>query len=150
MRVSVSFVAALVLTATASLAAAPADVIRSRVTGYRALGAAMKMLTEGVRQGDGASPRLMQAAREIVAASKAQYRWFPKGSGPQSGGRTAARKEIWDNPTDFRTAQDSFARQASAVESAVAAGNVAVLRGEIRKLGGACKACHDQFRLSDD
>ncbi|WP_234151880.1 c-type cytochrome [Sphingobium sufflavum] len=141
---------ALICAATASLAAVPADSVRSRVAGYRALGAAMKGLTEGVRQGDAGSPRLQAAARDIVAASKAQYRWFPQGSGPQPGVKTAARAEIWGNAPAFRTAQDNFARQATAVERAVAAGDASALRGEIRKLGGACKACHDQFRTSDD
>jgi cytochrome c556 len=138
------------MAAAAAAVAAPADVVRSRVAGYRSLGAAFKVANDTIRSGEVRSPRLRQAAARISAAARQQYRWFPAGSGPQARIKTAARPEIWMRASEFRAAQDAFARQAAAFERAVKVGSAATLRTEIRKLGGKCKACHDRFRLADD
>ena len=138
------------ITSATSLAAAPADQIRSRIAGYRALGAAFKSANDAIRSGDFRSARVQQAAGQIVVASRNQYQWFPAGSGPQSRIKTAARTEIWTSGNEFRAAQDAFARQASAFERAVKSGTDTVIRAEARKLGAQCKACHDKFRVPDD
>ncbi|MFA7601579.1 MAG: cytochrome c [Novosphingobium sp.] len=140
----------LIAVAGAAIAAAPADTVRSRIAGYRALGAAFKSANDTVRSGDVRSPRLQQAAAQISAAARRQYQWFPAGSGPQAQVKTAARPEIWTRAAQFRSAQDGFARQAVAFERTVRGGNAAAIRTEARKLGGQCKACHDQFRVPHD
>jgi cytochrome c556 len=146
-----SWAAALFLIAGAgAAAAAPADTIRSRIAGYRALGAAFKAANDTVRSGDVRSPRLRQAAMQINTAARRQYQWFPAGSGPQARVKIAAKAEIWARAADFRSAQDGFARQAGIFERAVKGGDAATIRTEARKLGGRCKACHDQFRVPND
>jgi cytochrome c556 len=141
---------ALLMAAAATVAAAPGDVIRDRVAGYRALGAAFKTTNDTVRAGEVRSVRLHQAASQISAAARNQYQWFPKGTGLQPRTKTAARPEIWSRAREFRAAQDAFARQAGAFERIVASGNEAAIRSSARQLGATCKACHDKFRLSDD
>jgi cytochrome c556 len=150
MRRSFWIAPVLLLGAAAAVAATPADTIRGRVAGYRALGAAFKTTNDTVRAGDLASPRLRQAAAQISAAARNQYAWYPAGSGPQSRQRTAAKAEIWTRGREFRAAQDAFARQATAFERIVAGGNAAAIRSGARQLGASCKGCHDTFRVSDD
>lgn len=144
----------LALAATAAglspLAAAPADPIRIRIAGYRELGAAFKALSDALRRGDAPPQALVQPARRIRDASRRQYGWFPRGSGPAQGIKTAARPEIWSQPAKFKSAQDAFAAQAQALERAAATGNPGMVRSEMRKLGAACKGCHDSFRVEAD
>lgn len=134
----------------APVLAAPADLVRSRVEGYKELGAAFKAANDAIRSGSPTPAVLRKSAAAIVAASKRQYQWFPIGSRPQSGVKTHAKQEIWSDSKTFRDRQDAFARQAAAFQKAASSGDVSVLRSEARKLGASCKACHDQFRVEDD
>jgi cytochrome c556 len=136
-----------ILACSVPVLAAASDTIRSRIASYRELGAAFKGANDALR-GEPQIVLLQQSARQISNASKQQYGWFPAGSG--TGAKTAAKPEIWSNSAGFRTAQDNFARQAEVFRKAVASGNAAVMRVEVKKLGAACKGCHDQFRNKDD
>jgi cytochrome c556 len=129
--------------------ASVSDMIRARIDGYRELGAAFKNANDGLR-GEPQTVLLQQAARQIRNTSRQQYSWFPAGSGPQAGVKTAAKPAIWSSPAKFKAAQDSFAKQADAFQLAVRGGNADVMRAEAKKLGGTCKACHDQFRTAKD
>lgn len=131
----------------APLLAAPADQVRTRVDGYRELGAAFKAVNDGLR---GPSPQtllIQMSARQIRNAATQQYNWYPAGSGSQPGVKTAAKPEIWAQGARFRQLQDGFAAQATAFQRAAAGGDAAAMRTAARSLGGACKACHDQFRV---
>jgi cytochrome c556 len=133
----------------APLLAAPADQVRARIDGYRELGAAYKNVNDGLR-GDVQTVLIQQSARQIRNASRAQYSWFPAGTGPQAGVKTAAKPEIWARSAQFKAAQDAFAKQADVFQRTAASGNAAAIRAEARKLGATCKGCHDTFRVPKD
>lgn len=139
-----------ILVAASAVWASPASDIKVRVAGYRALGAAFKQANESIRPGEGNVKSMRSASQSILRASKAQYSWYPAGSGPSSGAKTAALPRIWKNAAEFRVAQDAFGREALNFDRAVASGDEAVMRAQARKLGAKCKACHDSFRQSDD
>ena len=144
----------LIFAALATLAvpalATPADMIAVRVAGFKGVGRAFKQVNDGLRGGS-LSPQVGQGSAAVLArAVKAQYTWFPAGSGPQSGVKTAAKSAIWSRAADFRRAQDAFAGQVFAFQRAAATGNADVIRVEARKLGATCKQCHDTFREADD
>lgn len=128
------------------LASSPSDTVRTRIAAYRELGAAFKGANDSLR-GEVQTVVLQQYARQIRNASRAQYGWFPAGTGAQAGVRTSAKAEIWSRPAEFKAAQDAFASQADAFQRAAASGNAATLRAEARKLGGTCKGCHDSFKV---
>jgi len=134
----------------APLLAAPADAIRARIASYRELGAAFKAVNDGLRGSEIQSVLIGQYARQIRNASRAQYQLFPAGTGPQAGVKTHAKPEIWTRPAEFRAAQDAFVKAADSFQAAVNKGNPAAIRTEARKLGGACKGCHDTFRTPVD
>lgn len=145
-----SWIPALALMAAASpLLAAPADAIRSRIASFRELGAAYKAVNDSLRGGEVQTVLLAQSARQVRNAARGQYGWFPAGSGPQAGVKTAAKPEIWANPAKFKAAQDSFAAAADQFQKVVAGGDAAAIRTQARKLGAACKGCHDSFRTED-
>ena len=132
--------------AAAPLLARPADQIRVRTAGYKDMGAAFKSVLDGLRSRNLPPAVAQQAATRISNAARNQYGWFPAGSGPQPGVKTAAKPEIWTRAGDFRRAQDTLAAQAMHFQAAVASGDAARIRTEALKLGGACKQCHDTFR----
>jgi len=147
-RASMNMVAiAAAVLASTSVLATPADDVRIRVAGLRELGAAFKNVNDGLRGGDIQTIMIQQAARQIVNASRAMPNWFPAGSGPQSGVRTAAKPDIWLRPAQFQTARAAFANEAVAFQRAAGSNNVDVIRAAARRLGGTCKSCHDSFRV---
>ncbi|MET1755850.1 cytochrome c [Novosphingobium sp. RD2P27] len=139
--------AALTLAGVAApLLAAPADAVRARIAGYKHLGAAFKAVNDGLRRPSPDKAELLGAARTIRQSAAQQYKWFPRGSGPQAGVKTAAKAAIWTDPVKFKQAQDAFAAKAVALERAVASGDAGAIRSASRSLGATCKGCHDQFR----
>ncbi|MCB2076271.1 MAG: cytochrome c [Novosphingobium sp.] len=150
MRLVFTTITVFIATAAVALAASPTAETRTRIAGYRALGAAFKSANDLIRRRDHTSPKLREAAATIVSSAKSQYRWYPSSSGPKSGLKTAAKAEIWSNPGEFRKLQDRFLTQAQAFQAATASNDPARIRTEVRKLGASCKACHDRFRNSDD
>lgn len=129
------------------LLAAPADTIKARQAGFKELGAAFKAANDGLRAANVAA--IQAAAPKIVAASRAQYNWFPRGTGPSAGVKTGALPVIWTQAADFRAKQDAFAAAAASYQRAAATGNTDAITAEARKLGGTCKACHDTYRSKD-
>ena len=135
--------------ATRAPAMVPADVIRTRQAGLKEMGTAFKNAMDGLRSSEPQMILIQQSARTIKNNSVALRGWFPAGSGPQPGLKTAAKPEIWTKPAEFRAAQDQLARAADAFQTATASGNVDAIRAAARTLGGSCKNCHDQFRVPD-
>jgi len=133
---------------SAPVLAGAADKVRVRIAGFRQLGAAYKGVSDGLRSNDLA--RVRAASGQIGGASRTIYSWFPRGSGPQPGVKTAARAEIWSSAGDFRDAADAFARQAQAFQRVTAGGDLNAIKAESRKLGATCKGCHDSFRAASD
>jgi cytochrome c556 len=128
---------------------APADAIRAREAGFKEMGAAFKNVMDGMR----GEPQLIvvqQSARMIKAHSQNIYRWFPAGSGPRPGVKTAAKAEIWSKPAEFRVATDNLAKAANTLMTAAASRNTDAIRASLRPLGAACKGCHDPFRVPEE
>lgn len=129
------------------LLAAPADTIRTRVAGLRELGAAFKAVNDGLRSSEPQTILLQQSARQIRNAANAMPGWFPRGSGPETKLKTAAKPEIWTQAPRFQAAQNAFVAKSGEFQAAVASGNVATMRAKARELGATCKGCHDSFRV---
>jgi cytochrome c556 len=128
------------------LLAAPADQVRTRIAGLRELGAAFKGVNDGLRSPEPQTILIQQSARQIRNAANAMPGWFPAGSGPQPGIKTAAKPEIWTQSAQFRTAMNAFVAQAAVFQTVTNRGNVDAIKAEARKLGGTCKGCHDNFK----
>ncbi|MFD1794358.1 cytochrome c [Paracoccus aurantiacus] len=70
---------------------------------------------------------------------------FIEGTSPDDGVETEALPAIWENSEDFAT---KFAglQEAATGAGAAAGGGQEALGPLLQKLGGACKACHDDYR----
>ena len=137
--------AALALT-TCPLFAAPADDVRTRIAEFRELGASFKTVNDALRYPEPQTVLIQMASRQIFNASKALPGWFPKGSGPESGGKTKAKPEIWIQAAKFKSAQNAFAAQALQFQRTAQMGSLPAIKAQARKLGQTCKGCHDTFR----
>jgi cytochrome c556 len=138
-----------VLLAIGTASAAPVDTIRTRIAGYRELGAAFKGINDGLR-GEPQVVLIQQSTRQVRNAARQQYGWFPAGTGPHPGVKSAAKPEIWTRPAQFKAAQDALTREAEAMQRVAAGGDAAAMRTQAKKLGATCKSCHDQFRNKVD
>ncbi len=138
------------LIALATIAAAPpanpADQITTRVAGLRELGAAMKAVRDSIAPPEVQTILVQQAARQIVNAAGQMPGWFPAGSGPAPGLKTAAKAEIWAQPEKFAAARDTFVAEAAKFQMIAKTGDAAAIRAEVPKLGATCGGCHDTFR----
>lgn len=144
---------AVALAATCALAvplfAAPNNIVATRIAGFREVGAAFKNINDELRSSTPQTYVVQISARQIRDYARQHYGWFPAGSGPKPGVKTAARPEIWSQPAAFKAAQDGFARQANAFATAATSGDVAKMRAQAKALGQTCSACHRSFRIEE-
>jgi cytochrome c556 len=80
-------------------------------------------------------------ATTILETLKEAHGLFPEGSG---GGDSRAKAEIWSDRAGFDEAMKNA--QAAAVAMAGVTEEAAYVPA-MKALGGACKACHDKYRL---
>jgi cytochrome c556 len=71
---------------------------------------------------------------------------FPEGSGD---GKTGALPAIWEKPAEFKIVLNKFVVAANEMAEAADSGEMSAIGPAIKKLGGSCKGCHDNFRASD-
>jgi cytochrome c556 len=138
--------AAALAVAASPLGAAPLDMVKARVAGFRDIGTAYKIINDELR---GKNPDMMLvrlSGRELAKLSREIEHWFPQGSGPQPGVKTLALPTIWTQRTKFNAARVTFVNQAAALQKAIDGTDVAAMKVEARKLGATCKGCHDQFK----
>jgi cytochrome c556 len=72
---------------------------------------------------------------------------FPEGSTSDS---SRAKAEIWQNWQDFLKAATSLRTEADQLAQTVANGEAEAADAQLKKVFGACKGCHDQFRKPEE
>ena len=127
----------------------PADVIKARIASFKEIGGGLKGIFDQLRAPEPQIALIKQSVKPITAGATGIYKWFPAGSGPESGLKTAAKPEIWTQAAKFKMAQDAFAAQAKALTAAVDGGKLDLIKAEAIKMGGTCKGCHENFRVSE-
>ena len=144
--------AALLVVGYAASAATPqiAAAVNARKASFKEIGGAFKAVNDEIKSGAPDFNSVRPAARELATRSAQVIKYFPNGSGPQSGLKTRAKAEIWAQQAAFIKIQRDMVAAANALNTAAAAGNVAALTQARNALGGTCKACHDRFRMPDE
>lgn len=132
---------------TIAYAAKPADVISARQGFYKQIGKSTKALFDEQRASTPSLDTIRQNAAIIAKLAPQVPRWFPKGTGPEAGVKTDALPAIWEKPAEFRKAAADFATAANGLSIAAKGTDMAAITAATRALGGACKGCHDQFKV---
>ena len=139
------------LAATTAWAASPAitTAVSARRANFKEIGGAFKSVNDEIKSGSPDFNAVRPLARDIAARSAQLSKYFPRGSGPESGAKTRAKAAIWSDYATFSKLQADMVASANALNAAAQRGDTAGLASARTTLGGACKACHDRFRETD-
>jgi len=147
--VAIAGVAAALAAGGAFAAQTAAQTIGARQAGYKQMGAAFKTINDQLRASAPDTAAIAAAAQRIGEISKAQYGWFPKGSGPEAGVKTRAKPDIWSDPSGFAAAQKALEVEAAKMQRLATAKDVAGVKAQVKALGGACASCHKAYRAEE-
>ncbi len=64
-------------------------------------------------------------------------------------GTTRAKPEIWDNMADFEAKMTDLQAATEALDDAAESGDKEQIAEAFAATGGACKACHDEYKSKD-
>jgi cytochrome c556 len=126
------------------------EAIDARQHNLKDLGGAFKAVRDQLRKSDPDMTQVQQAAEQIQQLAADMNKWFPKGSGPSEDVETDAKAEIWNDPKGFATVLTKFQTEAPKLLTFAKAGDAAGLRKQVTAVGGACKGCHDTYRVPQD
>lgn len=129
--------------------AAAIDTIKVRQQGLKDMGDAFKAIRDEL-QGGRDLAKIKQAAATMNKVANSMATWFPAGTGPEAGVKTAAKPEIWQDNATFHAARERLVEEVGKFSNAANAGDLAAIGAGVRGLGGACRNCHDKFRVKED
>lgn len=91
--------------------------------------------------------KMLALAEDFAAiASVDVARAFGPGS---DKGTTRAKPEIWENTDDFLEKYAALQNASKGLLAAAQSGDRGAIGGAIKETGGACKACHDEYKAKD-
>lgn len=125
-------------------------IIEARQGQYKKLGKAFKTISDQLRSGSPDMSIIESATASVPEITKGIETWFPAGSGPESGIKTAALPAIWEKPAEFTKAVGNFKAASMALVAAGKTGDATAITAAFRGTGGTCKGCHDNFKSKDD
>lgn len=135
-------------TSGASTAAAPPE-IKERHDNFEEIGDAFKAV-RGELEKDAPDFALITAkATDINARAQRIDGLFPAGTSTEDGFKTEALPAIWQKPEEFKAASQKLVDESAKLASLAGGGDKAAVGTQAMAMGGACKGCHDQFRLDD-
>lgn len=149
MRITLAFLAALAcgpaIAAPPPAIEKPEMAIAYRQSVYRMIRwnfAPMGDMVRGKRAWDGAA--FAQHASRVAWLAQQLEEGYPVGS--DRGAITDAKPEIWANWDDFSSKLGNLKRESQALAATAAKGDRAAMEAGFGKLGGTCKACHDEYK----
>jgi cytochrome c556 len=148
--VTIGLTAIIVAVGATSPAATPAQIIKSRKEGLKAIGDAMKTIKDQLIADKPDAGAIKAAGAKVSSASSNFDTWFPKGTGPETGVETDAKPEIWAHPEDFTEKTRAFQAETAKLVAMTDAGKLNGLRDEARKVGKTCAACHNSYRVKKE
>lgn len=128
----------------------PAAVIKERRDNFEAIGKAFKAV-RGELEKDAPDFTLIAAsATDINTRAMKIEGHFPAGTSVDDGIKTEALPAIWEKPAEFSAAAKKLVDESAKLTELAAGGDKAAVGAQAMTMGGACKGCHDKFRLDDE
>jgi len=149
---SLSFAALLAAGGLVLVAAVdPHVAIPARQMGMKQIGRTFKGINDQLHASAPDAQALKLGSAQLAQLATQVPSWFPAGSGPDQGVKTAAKADIWTNQADFKAKAAALATATRALaDGAAHSSDPAVLTPLVHQVGGACKACHDAYKVHDD
>ncbi|MCL9999298.1 MAG: cytochrome c [Erythrobacter sp.] len=137
-------------TAAAKPAGEVPPIIKEREENFEAIGAAFKAI-RGQLDADAPDFALIAAkATDINTRAQAIPNHFPASTSTADGFKTEALPAIWEKPEEFKAAAQKLVDESAKLVSLAPGGDKAAVAAQAMAMGGACKGCHDKFRLDDE
>lgn len=132
--------------AGAAMAAVDAkQAIPQRQAHMKEMGRLSKAINDGLRAGSQGATFKGEANR-LAALAAGLPKWFPAGTGPETGVKTAAKPDIWAKRADFSTKALALAVATRGLAGAARGGDQSAFEQQVRQVGEACKACHTVYK----
>ena len=138
---------AVMLAGSAAAQVKTEDAIKWRQSAYSTMGWSMSRIKANV-DGQFNKDDVIKAANVLQAiANSGMGVLYPAGSDHGKGwDETRVKPEFFSNPEGVKKVAMDFNREANELAKVAAGGDVAAVKAQFQKLGGTCKACHDDFR----
>lgn len=124
--------------------------IEARQKNLKDLGAAMKTTGDQLKSGEPALDQIRPAVQTIKTHAADLASWFPEGTGPEAGIKTEALAKIWEDPAGFQAAHQRLVNEAGKLSDVATGEDLSAIGAQVGAVGGACKNCHDTFRLKKE
>lgn len=121
--------------------------VTERQEGFKALGAAFKVINDQLKTNAPDMAAIVPAAERMNELAGQIPGWFPAGTGPDDGVKTDALATVWSDPAEFSAAQIRLAEATTRLQELAVAGDAAGLREQVKMVGASCGGCHDNFRV---
>ncbi len=124
--------------------AKPEDAIKYRKSALSVMGThfgRVAAMANGRMPFDAAAAASNAATAEMM--SKLPFAAFVDGS---DKGDTKAKPEIWSQHAKFNAAAEKMQGEMTKLAMVAKGGNLDAIKTQVGATGGACKACHDDFR----
>ena len=132
--------------------AAPVDVaavLKEREDNFEEIGDAFKAVRGELEKGAPDFTLIAAMANDINARAAKIEGHFPVGTSVDDGVKTEALATIWEKPEEFKAASQKLIDESAKLAALAAEGDKAAVGAQAMAMGGACKGCHDKFRLDD-
>ena len=126
-----------------------AQAAAAREAHFKEQGRAFKAVLDELKKDAPDKAVIATSAGKLKDLSAQLPTWFPKGSGPEAAPKTESKPEIWSDPAGFASVAANFKTEAAKLDAVAQAGDLSAIKVQVRAVGGACKACHDKYRLAE-
>ncbi|HEY8614641.1 cytochrome c [Phenylobacterium sp.] len=122
----------------------------ARHDNFERMGAAFKRLNDELRKGSPDKAVVAQSAGQLKTLAGQMPTWFPRGSGQEARPKSEAKANIWTDAAGFNAASSNLQVQVAKLQQLAAAGDIEGVKAQVRPTGGACKGCHDKYRVQKE
>jgi cytochrome c556 len=124
-------------------------VLKEREENFEAIGDAFKAVRGELEKDTPDFALIAAKATDINARAMKIEGHFPVGTSTADGFKTEALPAIWEKPEEFKAAAQKLVDESAKLITIAAEGDKAAVGAQAMAMGGACKGCHDNFRLDD-
>jgi cytochrome c556 len=124
----------------------PEDAFHAREAAMKLNGRSASAINKFLRDSTGTLADVQAAAAALKAEApdlETFLALFPEGSAVEG---SDAKPEIWTNWDDFQAKSQAFVDGVAALDTAAAGGDSAAIATAFQQMGGACTACHQDYR----
>lgn len=124
----------------------PAE-IAERQQNFKAIADSFKTIRGQLELGTPDYAAIAAQAGEINNRAQQIENLFPAGTSTADGHDTEALPAIWEKPEEFAAARQKLIDESASLMALAPGGDKAAVGAQAMTMGGACKNCHDTFRL---